>query len=130
MALPLTTSACVFRPCRTITSFMARVVTDPTFHWRSCYSKWTSASSPTSADCQALQFSRQLCYQLFTEVLEHCYHIRLVWGCWIRAMKTGMSVGAAAVMAATCSHLARPLIRKRIARNLSSAYSIPDSFGC
>ncbi len=25
--------------------------------------------------------------------------------CWIRALKAGMSIGAAAIMAATCSHL-------------------------
>jgi hypothetical protein len=35
--------------------------------------------------------------------------------CWIRAIKAGMFAGAAAVMAATCSHLARPLIRNGIA---------------
>ncbi|XP_032778732.2 uncharacterized protein LOC116917387 [Daphnia magna] len=142
MALPLTTSACVFRPCRTVTSFMARIVTDPTFHRRSCCSRWTSsASSYTPADRQALQFRRQLCYQLVAEAFERCCQIRL--DCWIRVMKAGISIGAAAVMAATCSHLARPLIRKGMAsrsvrgvgerrhsRNLSSAYSIPDSFGC
>ncbi|EFX68281.1 hypothetical protein DAPPUDRAFT_114664 [Daphnia pulex] len=143
MALPLTTSACVLRPCRTITSFMARVVTEPTLHRRPCCPRWTSsASSHTSTYCQALQFGRKLCHQLLAEVVERCCQIRGL-SCWIQAMKAGIFAGAAAVMAATCSHLARPLIRKGMAscsargvgerrhsRNLSSAYSIPDSFGC
>ena len=65
------------------------------------------------------------------------------FSCWVSVMKAGISIDAAAVMAATCLHLARPLIKKGIAsrsvrrvgerrhsQNLSSAYSIPDSFGC
>lgn len=41
---------------------------------------WTSSTfSHTPVDHQALQFSRQLCYQLFAEAFERCCQIRLEW---------------------------------------------------